>query len=220
MLPRFRFLTVVAVVWCCLGFQSVSFAQMGWRLGQQVEVLTLGKWYPAEIVAVREGKYEVHYAGLEDNRNEWVLSTRIRPKAATDVPEAKPGVTPSITSAPAYAPASSATASASGVVSASENSSSPRLGKYTVTSIGGSSGTPVAMGAFELLADGKYRFLDNNGRPVGEGQYTFDAAGKQLKWVSGPFQRTGWSGGWEVSPEGRTHTIKLTKVVSGTNTGE
>jgi hypothetical protein len=48
------------------------------RIGGNVEVSWKGRWYSARILATREGRHLVHYAGYDDSWDEWVPNNRIR----------------------------------------------------------------------------------------------------------------------------------------------
>ena len=90
-----------------------------------------------------------------------------------------------------------------------QNAQGPRLGKYTVMSYGNPSYQPLQLGHFELLAGGKYKSYLFGGQPSGEGKYSFDAATSNVKFLSGKFKNDGWGGGFKISREGKTHTIRL-----------
>ena len=49
-----------------------------YRIGANVEVNWHGKWYAAKILEAKEGRHLVHYAGYDDNWDEWVPDNRIR----------------------------------------------------------------------------------------------------------------------------------------------
>lgn len=49
------------------------------RVGQRIEVESKGQWYRATIIDVDGDQVEVHYAGFDDNFNEWVGPERTRP---------------------------------------------------------------------------------------------------------------------------------------------
>lgn len=48
------------------------------RVGQRVEVLSAGEWYPAQIIDARAGQLKVHYYGYEESDDEWVAGERTR----------------------------------------------------------------------------------------------------------------------------------------------
>ena len=90
-----------------------------------------------------------------------------------------------------------------------QNAQGPRLGKYTVMSYGDPRNLPLPLGHFELLSGGRYKSYLFGGEPSGEGKYSFDAATGNVKFLSGKFKDDGWGGGFEISREGKTHTIRL-----------
>ncbi|HYW70449.1 MAG TPA: Tudor-knot domain-containing protein [Pyrinomonadaceae bacterium] len=49
-----------------------------YRVGASVEVNWKGKWYSGKILAAKEGRHLVHYAGYDDSWDEWVPDNRIR----------------------------------------------------------------------------------------------------------------------------------------------
>jgi hypothetical protein len=49
-----------------------------YRASQRVEVEWGGKWWAAEVLAVRGNQYYIHYTGWADSWNEWVTDCRIR----------------------------------------------------------------------------------------------------------------------------------------------
>lgn len=91
----------------------------------------------------------------------------------------------------------------------------PRAGRYVVLSYG--SANPLRLGYFDLMAGDRYRFFTNGGRSIGEGTYTFDAKTSTLQWRVGPFQESGWSGGFSVERDGKTHKIRLNRTTFGSN---
>ncbi|MDK2126847.1 Tudor-knot domain-containing protein [Parachitinimonas caeni] len=48
------------------------------RVGDPVMVLWNKTWYPASVLAVGKGKYQIHYDGYADSWDEWVGPNRIR----------------------------------------------------------------------------------------------------------------------------------------------
>lgn len=53
-------------------------ARPSFRVGQAVQVLSQGTWYPARVLRVDQGRYRVHYEGWADSWDEWVTADRIR----------------------------------------------------------------------------------------------------------------------------------------------
>lgn len=91
----------------------------------------------------------------------------------------------------------------------------PRNGKYKIYSYGNPA-NPIYSGYFTLKAGG-YSYYNAANQLLGSGNYTYDNASKTVKWNSGPFKTSGWGGTFEVSREGKTHTIRLKGVTIGTN---
>ena len=61
-----------------LVFTSGAFADH--KVGDSVTVEWKGKWYPASILEVKDGKYKIHYDGYEASWDEWVTTARMRKK--------------------------------------------------------------------------------------------------------------------------------------------
>ncbi len=55
-----------------------SSALADWKKGDTLEVEWKGKWYKANILEVKEGKYKVHYDGFESSWDEFVPLSRMR----------------------------------------------------------------------------------------------------------------------------------------------
>jgi uncharacterized protein with FMN-binding domain len=49
-----------------------------YKAGDALEVEWKGKWYPAKILEVKDGKYKIHYDGYESSWDEWVTTARMR----------------------------------------------------------------------------------------------------------------------------------------------
>jgi hypothetical protein len=95
----------------------------------------------------------------------------------------------------------------------------PRNGKYLILTYGSSPANPLKLGYFALNSN-EYKYFDLEGKLLGEGNYTYEASEKQIKWRSGPFKSVGWDGNFEIGHEGKTHTIRLHTNTVGTNTLE
>jgi hypothetical protein len=69
-------------------------------VGDRVQVLWGNRWWQAEIVRVKDGKYLIHYAGWDASNDEWVGRERIRtgtekpaaPKEEVELTAPLPGV--------------------------------------------------------------------------------------------------------------------------------
>jgi hypothetical protein len=95
----------------------------------------------------------------------------------------------------------------------------PRSGKYLILTYGSNPANPLKLGYFNLN-NNEYKYFDLEGKLLGEGSYTYEAAEKQIKWQSGPFKSVGWVGNFEIDNQGKTHTIRLHSNTVGTNTVE
>ena len=49
-----------------------------YRIGSNVEVNWKGRWYNAKVLAAKNGRHLVHYAGYDESWDEWVPDNRIR----------------------------------------------------------------------------------------------------------------------------------------------
>ena len=101
-------------------------------------------------------------------------------------------------------------------VKASSTTAGPRLGKYDILSYGANS-NPLRLGHFQLSPGRKYFFFDNGGGSVGSGTYKYDLVNKEVSWLSGPFKAYKWSGRFEITREGKTHSIILKRGTFGSN---
>lgn len=63
------------------------------RVGQRIEVEWHGSWWAAEVVAVKNGFYKIHYTGWGSEWDEWVELPRMR---AAGSPSRAPVKTPEI----------------------------------------------------------------------------------------------------------------------------
>lgn len=53
-----------------------------YRVGQAVQILWNGTWYPGHILAAADGGYQIHYDGYESSWDEWVTPDRLQPVAS------------------------------------------------------------------------------------------------------------------------------------------
>ncbi len=53
------------------------------RVGETCEARWKGKWYQAEILAARDGKYQVTWPGWDQSYDSWVAPEDLRPAAQT-----------------------------------------------------------------------------------------------------------------------------------------
>lgn len=91
----------------------------------------------------------------------------------------------------------------------------PRNGKYKMLSYGNPA-NPVYLGYFILDAN-KYSYYNAANKLLGSGTYTYNRTSKSVTWDSGPFKTNEWGGAFEISREGKTHTIRLKGVTIGAN---
>lgn len=92
----------------------------------------------------------------------------------------------------------------------------PRAGRYLVMGFGNPS-NPLHLGYFVLKGGNEYRFYTMGDKLIGAGGYRFDPASKIVTWLSGPFKKNKWEGKFEITREGKTHTIRLNRATIGTN---
>ncbi|HLA64744.1 MAG TPA: Tudor-knot domain-containing protein, partial [Rhodothermales bacterium] len=53
-----------------------------YRVGQPVQILWNGSWYPGHILAAADGGYQIHYDGYDSSWDEWVTPDRLQPTAS------------------------------------------------------------------------------------------------------------------------------------------
>jgi hypothetical protein len=165
------------------------FSQTSFKVGDKVEAWNVA-WYKATILEIGKGQYEGYYKVHYDNFS-----------SASDQ----------------YLNASSIRSTKVAEEEAAKNSTAngPRSGRYSMLSYGAGN-NPLRIGSFELKG-GTYTYYDMANNKLGDGKYTYNAATKQVTWVSGPFNTNGFNGTFEVSRAGKTHTIRLKARTIGTN---
>jgi hypothetical protein len=182
--------TLFALLFSCVCLVSLRAAD-AWKVGDKVEAWN-SAWYPAEVLEVGDGdhagQFRVHYDKFSSASDQWILAKNIRARVAAKSEAGK----------------------------AAETAAGPRLGKYHVYSYG-AAGSRLYLGDIELAAGGKYQAIQPGGKPLGEGRYRYDATKSTVTWLSGPYQDSEWGGGFEVSREGKTHTIRLRRNTIATN---
>lgn len=55
-------------------------AQPAYKVGDSVQVLWKGKWWPASVISIGSGRWKIHYDGYDDSWDEWVDPGRIKPR--------------------------------------------------------------------------------------------------------------------------------------------
>lgn len=185
----------ISKVFLALVFSGLALASLraadAWKVGDKVEAWN-SAWYPAEVLEIgagdHAGQFRVHYEKFSAASDQWILAKNIRARTVAKSEAAK----------------------------AAETTAGPRPGKYRIYSYG-AVGNRLYLGEIELAADGKYHAVQPGGKPLGDGKYRYDAGKSTVIWLSGPYQDAEWGGGFEVSREGKTHTIRLRKNTIATN---
>lgn len=89
-----------------------------------------------------------------------------------------------------------------------EATTPPRLGKYLIMY---GAGNPLHLGYIELLAGWNYRFLNIASTVTGEGRYSNDGTKAEVRWLSGPILTNQWDAIFDITREGKTHSIRVTR---------
>ena len=158
-----------------------------WIVGDKVEAGPAG-YHPATVLQVSDNKTSFRlHYDDKAYTDSWVEGSLIRPKDT----QAK--------------------------IDADAVKTGPRLGKYIV--LGYASSLGAYNGYFILQPADKYEFFIEGGKSIGKGTYNFDKATSTVKWNSGPLAGRDWDGSqrFEVTREGKTHTIRLKLRTIGTN---
>ena len=92
----------------------------------------------------------------------------------------------------------------------------PSMGRYNIRSYGASNRPPIFLGHFVLEAGGKYTVHLPGGRMVGEGTYAFDAANKEVKWLTGKYKDEAWEGRFLVASDAKPPVIWLKSTTRAT----
>ena len=79
---------------------------------------------------------------------------------------------------------------------------------------------PIRIGYFILSGGSQYRFYNLGDQLIGAGRYRFNATSKTVEWQSGPFKKSGWGGRFEISREGKTHSITVNRATVGSNSSD
>lgn len=95
-----------------------------------------------------------------------------------------------------------------------QDAQAPRLGKYKVIYVRGTA--PIYLQNLILESADTYAvFHFPGGALEGRGSYRFDAG--SVKWLSGPFQATGYGGTFSVRDGGKVHRLRLGVSAYATN---
>jgi hypothetical protein len=62
---------------------------IGFNVGDKLEGIDLGVWYPVTILEVKDGKYKIHWDGYDDSYDKWVNASELRKKGSTGTSEYK-----------------------------------------------------------------------------------------------------------------------------------
>lgn len=81
----------------------------------------------------------------------------------------------------------------------------------------GSNSNPLRLGHFQLSAGGEYTYFDNGGGLAGSGTYKYNNVNREVQWLSGLFNENKWGGKFEITREGKTHSISLKRGTFGSN---
>lgn len=92
----------------------------------------------------------------------------------------------------------------------------PRAGKYYLQGYGNIY-NPIYLGYFILSGGNQYRFYNMGNKLIGTGRYRFSGASKKVSWLSGPFKKSNWGGKFEVSRQGKTHSITVNRATVASN---
>jgi len=98
-----------------------------------------------------------------------------------------------------------------------EPASGPRPGKYLILSYGAVNRPPLNLGYVILESGGTYKVFLPGDKANGAGQYTYDAGRKAVMWKTGPYEKEGFGGAFEIDREGKTHKIRLKRTTIATN---
>jgi hypothetical protein len=98
-----------------------------------------------------------------------------------------------------------------------DTATGPRPGKYLILSYGAVNRPPLNLGYVILEAGGNYKVFLPGDKPAGTGQFSYDAGKKAVIWKSGPYEKDGFGGAFEIDREGKTHKIRLKRTTIATN---
>jgi len=180
-------------------YATAQHTKNSYQVGQKVEASWYNTWYKATIVEIgtgdKAGYVKVNYDGYASSSNAYVALNNIRQRrdkiVANDVGGANN-------------------------VPVTQNGSGPRNGRYTIRSYGGNIYNPLILGYFELN-NGKYKYYDAGKNLIGSGTYLYDANNRKLTWESGELKKYNTTAAFEISREGKTHSIQLKRGTPATN---
>lgn len=207
--PRSRRETHVALVRCfCLILALALSPQLraqpaSYQVNDRVETNVNGfGWIKGTVIEIgtgsESGKVKVHADGYPGDF--WVRAT----------------MTSAIRKAAGESPAAAKAAMANAALDQAEATTAPRLGKYLVMSYGAGA-NPLHLGYVVLMAGGNYKYLNMGGEATGLGEYDYDGGSATVRWISGPVLDNKWGGKFDITREGKTHSIRLTASTLCTN---
>lgn len=62
--------TTIATIVFMLAASSLTFAQTDYKVGDKIEAYDGGKWYKAQIIEAKDGKFKIHYDGYSSVMDE------------------------------------------------------------------------------------------------------------------------------------------------------
>jgi hypothetical protein len=183
--------------------QSAAEYAPGYSVGDRLDVMYQGTWYPASLLAIQPSGGAL--SGI---------------KVKFDPPGPFPPIYETWTGPGLirHAKASSAKSGAGAEKGGSASSASaPRPGKYNIYTYGVAGRPPIYLGYF-ILGDGTYKAHLPGDKLQGAGTYAYDASTHKVTWKSGPYAGE-WGGDFTVEG-GRRHQIRLKSNTIASNNGD
>jgi hypothetical protein len=207
--PRSRRPTRAALTgWFCLTIAlallpSLSAEPGSFQVNDRVQTNANGLgWIKGTVIEIgsgsQNGKVKIHADGYPDDF--WVRAT----------------MSSAIRKLAGESPAAEKSARGNAALDQAEATTAPRPGKYLVMSFGAGS-NPLHLGYVELTAGGSYKYLNMGGTTTGQGKYVYDGGTATVRWISGPVFENKWGGKFDITREGRTHSIRFTRTTLCTN---
>lgn len=63
--------TAITVIVFMFTVNSLTFAQTAYKVGDKIEALDGGRWYKAQIIEAKDGKFKIHYDGYDSVMDVW-----------------------------------------------------------------------------------------------------------------------------------------------------